>query len=146
VKTANANGALMGRRFPQRPPIRAVTANVSDLAVPSGKVVVFMFNPFGADLMTVLLSKLEEGLSGGTIEHLFVVYDNPVCGEVFDGSRYLKRWFARMFAYDHHELGFGPEVQEGVVIWQSLRGARPDAFADHDRPITTKDSFSAAIE
>ena len=105
-----------------------------------------MFNPFGADLMTVLLSKLEEGLSGGTIEHLFVVYDNPVCGEVFDGSRYLKRWFARMFAYDHHELGFGPEVQEGVVIWQSLRGARPDAFADHDRPITTKDSFSAAIE
>jgi SAM-dependent methyltransferase len=146
VKTANANGALMARRFPQRPPIRAVTANVSDLAVPSGRVVVFMFNPFGADLMATLLSKLEEGLSSGAIEHLFVVYDNPVCGEVFDGSRYLKRWFAEMLAYDQRELGFGPEVQEGVVIWQSLRGARPDAFADRDRPITTKDSLSAVIE
>jgi SAM-dependent methyltransferase len=131
VKTANANGAVMARRFPQRPPIRAVTANVADLAVPSGKVVVFMYNPFGPDLMASLLSKLEEGLSSG---------------EVFDGSKYLKRWFARTLAYDHHELGFGPEVQEGVVIWQSLRGARPDAFADRDRPITTKDNLSAAIE
>jgi SAM-dependent methyltransferase len=146
VKTANANGAVMARRFPQRPPIRAVTANVADLAVPSGKVVVFMYNPFGPDLMASLLSKLEEGLSSGAIEHLFVVYDIPVCGEVFDGSKYLKRWFARTLAYDHHELGFGPEVQEGVVIWQSLRGARPDAFADRDRPITTKDNLSAAIE
>lgn len=146
VKTANANGAVMAQHFPQRPPIRAVTSDVSDLAVPSGKVVVFMYNPFGPDLMAALLSKLEEGLSSGAIEHLFIVYDIPVCGEVFDGSEYLKRWFAETLAYDHHELGFGPEVREGVVIWQSLRGARPDAFADRDRPITTKDSLSAVIE
>ncbi|WP_144152694.1 class I SAM-dependent methyltransferase [Paraburkholderia sp. BCC1885] len=146
VKVANANGAVLARRFPQRPPIRAVTANVADLAVPSGKVVVFMFNPFGPELMATLLAKLEEGLAGGTLDHLFVVYDNPVCGEVFDGSGYLQRWFARMLAYDHRELGFGPEDQEGVVIWQSVRNARPDAFADRERPITSRDRLSAVIE
>lgn len=145
VKTANANAAEIARRFPQRPAIRAVTANIVDLALPSGKLVVFMFNPFGPELMASLLARLEAGLASGAIEHLFVVYDNPVCGDVFDGSAYLKRWFAQTFAYDRDELGFGPEVEEGVVIWQSARDARPDAFANRDRPITTKDRLSAAI-
>ncbi|MEW6339422.1 MAG: methyltransferase domain-containing protein [Pseudomonadota bacterium] len=146
VKTANANAAVLARRFPQRPPIRAVHANVADLAVPSGNVVVFMFNPFGPELMTTLLCKLEAGLASGAIAHLFVVYDNPVCGDVLDGSAYLKRWFAGMFAYDHHELGFGPESEEAVVIWQSLRGARPDLFAERNRPIAAKDLLIAVVE
>lgn len=146
VRTANANAVVMARHYPQRPPIRALHANVSDLRVPSGNVVVFMFNPFGPELMTVLLEKLEAGLASGAIQHLFVVYDNPVCGDVFDSSNHLKRWFAGVFAYDDNELGFGPEDQESVVVWQSLRGARPDAFADRDRRIATKDRLSASLE
>jgi len=146
VQTANRNAAIIARRFPARPPIRAVDANVADMTVPSGNVVVFMFNPFGPELMTTLLHKLEEALASGVIEHLFVVYDNPVCGDVFDGSGHLKRWFATTFEYDRHELGFGPEEREGVVIWQSVRGARPDAFTDRNRRITTKDKLSAAVE
>lgn len=146
VRTANVNAAAMARRFPQRPPIRAVNANVSELPVPSGNVVVFLFNPFGPGLMASLLGKLETGLASGAIQHLFIVYDNPVCGAVFDGSSYLKRWYAGVFAYDHHELGFGPEVEETVVVWQSVRGARPDGFADRNRTIKTKDRLSAGIE
>ena len=146
VKTANENAAAIARRFPARAPIRAVVANVADMAVPSGNVVVFMFNPFGPELMTTLLHKLEEALANGAIQHLFLVYDNPVCGDVFDGSEHLKRWFATMFDYDQHELGFGPEEREGVVIWQSVHGARPDAFTDRNRHITTKDKLSAAVE
>ena len=146
VRTANANAVVMARRYPQRPPIRALHANVSDLQFPSGNVVVFMFNPFGPELMASLLEKIEAALASGALEHLFIVYDNPVCGEVFDGSRHLKRWFARGFAYDHNEVGFGPEDQENVVIWQSVRGARPDVFPDRNRRITTKDRLSASLE
>ena len=146
VKTANANAAAIARRFPTRPPIRVVDANVADMAVPSGKVVVFMFNPFGAELMTTLRHKLEAALASAVVEHLFIVYDNPVCGDVFDASESLQRWFATTFEYDPSELGFGPEEQEGVVIWQSVRGARPDAFADRNRRIATKDKLSAAVE
>jgi SAM-dependent methyltransferase len=146
VRTANANAVVMARRYPQRPPIRALHANVSDLQFPSGNVVVFMFNPFGPELMASLLEKIEAGLASGALEHLFIVYDNPVCGEVFDGSRDLKRWFAEGFAYDHNEVGFGPEERENVVIWQSVRGARPDVFPDRNRRITTKDRLSASLE
>jgi SAM-dependent methyltransferase len=146
VRTANANAVVMARRYPQRPPIRALHANVSDLQFPSGNVVVFMFNPFGPELMASLLEKIEAGLASGALEHLFIVYDNPVCGEVFDGSRHLKRWFAEGFAYDHNEVGFGPEERENVVIWQSVRGARPDVFPDRNRRITTKDRLSASLE
>lgn len=146
VETANANAAAIARRFPARPPIRAVNANVANLATLSGKLVVFMFNPFGPDLMTTLLRNLEAGLASGAIQHLFIVYDIPVCGRVFDDSTYLRRWFATMFPYDPHELGFGPQVEDGVVIWQSVRGARPDAFTTRNRRITTKDRFSAVVE
>lgn len=131
VRTANANAAVMAQRYPQRPPIRALHANVADLQVPSGKMVIFMFNPFGPELMSALLEKLEVGLADGTVEHLFLVYDNPVYGEVFDKSRSLRRWFSGMFDYDDREVGFGPGDQESVVIWQSVHGARSDTFAEH---------------
>ena len=146
VRTANANAVVMARRFPQRPPIRALHADVADLTVPAGKTVVFLFNPFGPELMASLLEKLEAALASGAIQHLFVVYDNPVCGEVFDRSRHLRRWFSGVFPYARDEMGFGPEDQEAVVIWQSTRGARPDAFADRNRRITTKDCLSASLD
>lgn len=146
VRTANANAVVMARRFPQRPPIRALHANVADLQVPSGNVVVFMFNPFGVELMAALLAKLEAGLASGAIDHLFIVYDNPVCGEALDRSPLLRRWFAGVLAYDHNEIGFGPEDAESVVIWQSVRGARPDSYADRNRRIAAKDRLSASLE
>jgi SAM-dependent methyltransferase len=146
VKIANANGDAMAKRFPARPPIRAIHADVTDMAMPSGNVVLFLFNPFGPELIATLLQKLETGLASGIIQHLFLVYDNPVCGDVFDRSRSLKRWFSTMFAYEQHELGFGPLEQEGVVIWQSVRGARHDVFADRHRRISTKDRLCAIVE
>ncbi|RQN37646.1 class I SAM-dependent methyltransferase [Paraburkholderia tropica] len=146
VKTANENAIAIAGRFAHRPPIRAIAANVADLALPPGNAVVFLFNPFGPELMAALLAKLEAALASGASGHLFVVYDNPVCGDVFDASPHLQRWFARMFAYDSGELGFGPEEREGVVIWQSVRGARPDAFADRHRRITTRDRMSASLD
>ncbi|QGZ66428.1 class I SAM-dependent methyltransferase [Paraburkholderia acidisoli] len=146
VRTANRNAARIAQRFPYRPPIRAIAANVSDLTLPSGNLVVFLFNPFGAELMTALRHKLEAGLASGAIQHLFVVYDNPVCGEVFDGSPLLRRWFAGVFAYDHREVGYGPELEESVVVWQSRGHARPDVFADRERRITVKDRMSAALD
>lgn len=146
VKIANANGAAMARRFPARAPIHAVNANVTEMTLPSGKLVVFMFNPFGPELMAALLQKMEADLASGVIEHLFVVYDNPVCGHLFDGSSYLRRWFAATIAYDPGELGYGPEVEDGVVIWQSVQGARPETFSNRNRRITTKGTLSAVVE
>ncbi|WP_181969740.1 class I SAM-dependent methyltransferase [Paraburkholderia sp. DHOC27] len=146
VATANANAAAIARRFPARPPIRAVIADAENLALPAGKIVLFMFNPFGDELMATLLRNLEAGLASGEIEHLFIVYDIPVCGALFDASTALRRWFATTFPYDPDELGFGPEVADSVVIWQSVRGARPDAFAARNGRITTKDRFTAVIE
>lgn len=146
VRVANANAMKIAQRFPYRPPMRAFAQGVSELQLPAGHVAVFLFNPFGPDLMATLLDKLEAGLASGEIQHLFVIYDNPVCGAVFDRSTYLQRWFAGVFAYDRREVGYGPEIEESVVIWQSRRGARPDVFMDRARRIAVKDSLSASLE
>lgn len=146
VRTANANAVKIAQRFPHRPPIRAVSEGVSEMKLPAGNAVVFLYNPFGRDLMASLLGKLEAALESGSIRHLFVVYDNPVCGEIFDRSVHFKRWFSGVFAYDAREVGYGPELEESVVIWQSLRGARTDLFADRERRIVVKDRLSASLE
>lgn len=146
VEIANLNAARIARRFPARPPIRAFNADVANVTALSGKIVLFMFNPFGPDLMATLLRNLEVGLTDGAIQHLFIVYDIPVCGGLFDDSTYLRRWFAATLPYDPHELGFGPETEDGVVIWQSVRGARPDVYPTRSRRITTKGRYSAVVE
>ncbi len=145
VATANANAAAIGQRFPDRPPIRATTADVADLVLPNGKVVIFLFNPFGPELISALIRKLEKALSDRTITHLFAVYYHPVSGDIFDGAAALRRWYAATLPYDEHEIGFGPLESEGVVIWQSIRGARPDTCVHRNLPIASKDRLNAVV-
>jgi len=146
VRIANENAAVMARRYPERTPIHALKANVSELSLPAGKLVVFLYNPFGTPLMAALLKTLEADMAVGKIEHLFIVYDNPVCGHVFDASRALTRWFAGAYAYERGEIGYGPLDEEAVVIWQSMCGARPDEFADRERAIRVKDRLHASLD
>jgi predicted RNA methylase len=146
VNIANENAAVMAQRYPERTPIRALKANVSELSLPVGKLVVFLYNPFGTPLIAALLKTLEAGIAAGEIEHLFIVYDNPVCGHVFDASRAVTRWFAGAYPYEHGEIGYGPLDEEAVVIWQSVRGARPYEFSDRGRAIRVKDRLQASLD
>jgi SAM-dependent methyltransferase len=121
VSVANENAAIVARRFPERTPMRAFKADALELELPRGGLVVFLYNPFGAALVGKLQRNLETRLAAGEIEHLFVIYYNPVCAEVFDASPALVRCFARSIAYAPDELGYGAEDHLDVVIWQSAR-------------------------
>jgi SAM-dependent methyltransferase len=145
VQVANKNAALIARKFPERTPMKAMEANVSEVSLPAGKLVIFLYNPFADALISALLNKIEAALADET-EHLFVVYVNPVAGHLFDASPGLTRWFARAFSYQQDERGYGPEEQESAVIWQSVRGALQSSFADRHRPIRVKNSLRAVVE
>lgn len=121
VEIANSNAAIVARRFPQRTPMRAFVENALELKFSKGRLVIFLFNPFGAALMTTLLHNLEKGLADGTIEEMTVVYIYPVCAHVFDQSKMLTRQFAVSMPYASDEIGYGTEAQQDVIIWNSVQ-------------------------
>lgn len=131
---ARKNAAAIHRRFPERPPIDIVQGNAARFTAPAGKVVLFFYHSFDAEFIAHLAENLERSLAG-SLEHLFVIYYNPVWGEVLDRSPALVRWRADTMRYDPSELGFGPDSEDTVVVWQSLRGAYPQKHAGSDRRI-----------
>ncbi len=57
---------------------------------------------------------------------IYVIYYNPVWGEVFDGSPLLRRISATTTPYDATEIGYGPDATDVVVIWQDSHNAPSD--------------------
>jgi len=119
---ARANAASIAKRFPVRPPITIAEANVLDFTLPPGKIAIFAYHPFGLEIMTKVVTKLEAALAGDTA-HIFFVYDNPVHAEALDASPEFKRFYAQDIPYDESEIGYGVFTFDAVVIWQSVRGA-----------------------
>ncbi len=61
-------------------PIRSVHANATDFAFPEGKLVIYLFNPFGAATMRRVLDNLEASLRQQA-RHVVVVLLWPRCGD-----------------------------------------------------------------
>lgn len=134
VSTARANAATVHERFPERPAIEIVEDNAARFRWPDGRLVLFCYHSFDADLVGELVVSLERALAG-SVEHLFVIYYNPVWGALFDRSAAFERWYAAMLPYDPSEIGFGPDQSDSVVIWQSIRNAYPRRHVESGRRI-----------
>ncbi len=115
---ARGNARLVAGRHPARPAIDVFVGDATRVTLPEGNVVCFMYHPFGRTLLETLLATLERQLAVGG-RHAFVVYYNPVHGEVIDRSPRFARWRTMSLPYASDELGFGPDLSDTVVIWQS---------------------------
>jgi hypothetical protein len=69
-----------------------------------------------------------------------------VCGDLFDNSPKLSRWFAASLPYDRAELGFGPDIEDSVVIWQGVPNRRPARPGAHRRIIVVDPRYRADVE
>lgn len=124
---ARRNAARMAELHPGRTAIRVVVADASTFPLPAGDLVVFLYHPFGAELVARVVSGIEAALAAEP-RRLYVVYYNPVAGECFDASKRLRRRFAGMLPYAAAELGYGPDTEDTVVIWQGgAHASAPDS-------------------
>jgi SAM-dependent methyltransferase len=64
-----------------------VHGDATEFAFPEGDLVVFLFNPFGPELMAKVAANLELRRHG----KLYVIYVKPYFGHIFDASRGIKR-------------------------------------------------------
>lgn len=132
--TARLNIAKVARRFPERQGVTIVCADVCDFPLPPDKLACFNYHAFGPEIVARIIKKFETALAGDT-PHMFLIYYNPVHFELFDASPAFRRFYAQQIPYDKSEIGFGPDEDDAVVIWQSARGAIPTQHQGADRKI-----------
>jgi SAM-dependent methyltransferase len=143
--TARANADTIARQFPERPKVTIANANVVDFPLPAGKVVLFNYHAFGAELIAKIVARCEAALASGELPHMFFVYYNPVHSEAFDASPALERFYVEQIPYDKSEIGFGPDRSDVVAIWQSVRGSVPTPHKRTDRKIIRIHSMGAGL-
>ena len=133
--TARSNTSKVARRFSDRRPVKIITANACEYPLPPGRLTCFNYHAFGRELVSQIVRKFEEGLAGDT-PHMFFVYYNPVHFELFDASPAFKRFYAQQLPYHDSEIGFGPDQDDAVVIWQSVCGAVAEKHEGANRKIS----------
>jgi SAM-dependent methyltransferase len=144
ARIARSNAIKVQRRFPDRPQIQIITGNGLDNLPTNGKIVFYIYHAFGPALMSELIHKIESALLL-TLEHVFIVYHNPVCGNLLDSSPALGRWNASTLAFQAGDIDHWGNQFDTVVIWQSIRGARPGSCPDANRPIVIVKPNTAAL-
>lgn len=118
AKIARSNATRVARAHPQRTAIRVATGDASDFPLPDGDLVIFLYNPFGPELVARVAAQVEAALRVGG-RRIFVVYCTPVAPECFDAVPGLKRRYAGDLPFAPEEIGFGPGEADAVVIWES---------------------------
>ena len=81
---------------------------------------IYFYHSFGKELFKELVSNLEKSLINN-IDHLFFIYLNPVNGFILDNSESFTRFMAAKYKLPKKEIGFGPDVEDSVVVWQSVK-------------------------
>lgn len=126
---ARKNVAIVSSRHPQRTPVRIVVADAAAFSFPAGNLVLFLYNPFGAELMAQVVHSVEAAMAAEN-RSVYVIYYNPINGHCFDASPLLRRRFARVLPYASEEIGYGPDDDDPLVIWQGGAAPAPTEVAD----------------
>ncbi len=135
AEIARRNASIVAQRHPQRTAVRVAVADASEFPFPAGDLVLFLYHPFGAELVAKVVAQLEATLTAGR-SSIYVVYYNPVAGHCFDASPHLHRRFAGTLPYAAEERGYGPDEADAVVIWEGGIAATSPTIAGADARIT----------
>ena len=118
VATAKHNAELIAQRFPRRTPIRIELADATRFQFPAGNLVIFLYNPFDDTAIAKVAEAVNAAIASDLNRVVYVVYYNPVAGHRFDASPLLRRYLAATLPYGADELGYGPDTEDPIVIWQ----------------------------
>lgn len=120
VAQARHNIGLVEAKYPQRPRMEVAHGDAMLFPYPEGDLVVFLFHPFHRELVSALLIRLQEAAQLADRE-IFIIYENPVYGEVIDAAPWLQRWYSKTVFHAPEEVGHSVGDGELVVIWRNER-------------------------
>ena len=144
AEIARQNAATVSRRRGQQVPIEVQVGDATTTAAPAVRMVYFLYNPFDAVLIGAVAGNIVAQL-GERLEHAFIVYYNPVHAQVFDRSPHFARWSARRLSYAADEVGYGPDLDDSVLVWQTVPGRYPPQPGAGQQVIVDRDLTRAMI-
>jgi SAM-dependent methyltransferase len=117
AKIARKNAQIIKTRFPGRTGIVIKEGDASAFEIPSGNIVVYLYNPFGEEILSKVIATLEAAIAAEQRE-VYVVYMYPSFSDRIDASPVFKRFFETRVDFAPEERGYG-DVSEGkFIIWR----------------------------
>jgi len=111
-QVACQNIESLSRRTGESLPFELISGDATEFEIPTGKCVVFLFNPFQGTTFSRVIRNLETALTDGTDE-IYVIYNNPVCRQEMDTSPAFQVFHDR----PHHD------PYRAFVIYQGRAGS-----------------------
>lgn len=145
AEVARANAAVIAARHPDRPPIEIEVGDATAVEPHAEQVVYFFYHALPRPVTAALVANLERQLAAGRLRHMFLVYYDPVWGDIMDASPSLSRWAAETFPYAPEEIGYGPDLKDSVVIWQGGSTKHPPRPGATRRIVVTKPLWYAEL-
>lgn len=123
AEMARANAAIMAQRYPERTRVTIQTGDAGAFVFPAGDLVLFLYDPFGETTMREVVARLETALA---VERrsVYVLYYLPKSAHCFDASPALTRSVTRTYRYSPEEVGYGPDLEDTLMIWRG--GTAPE--------------------
>jgi SAM-dependent methyltransferase len=117
VQIARTNAERIANYHSGRTRVRIEVGDATEYPIPTGDVVLFMYNPFDEAMIGKMAARVEAALALES-RRVFVVYINPKFGGCFDAVPSLRRQFTGRIPCAREELGFGTVGEELVAVWQ----------------------------
>jgi SAM-dependent methyltransferase len=117
AKIARKNAQLIKTRFPNRTEIAIKEGDACAFQIPSGNIVVYLYNPFSEEILSKVIAALEAAIATEQRE-VYVVYMYPSFSDCIDVWPVFKRFFETRVDFAPEERGYG-DVSEGkFIIWR----------------------------
>jgi SAM-dependent methyltransferase len=122
AKIARKNVQIIENRFPGRSRIVVEERDAGTFEFPPEKFVVYIYNPFGAEVLLKVVAALEKAIAA---EHrdIFVIYMYPNLMQCLDASPVLSRYFEATATFAPEEVGYGHISEGKFVIWRGGQAA-----------------------
>lgn len=138
------NAQKIAQSFPGRAKISVEQGDATTIELPRGQAVVFMYHSFGRATLAPIISRLEQLARIG--QDIFVIFENPVNGDMIEQSTSFSRWYAKQVPCDPDEIDHHSDADDGVVVWRSIATMTSDWIDRNDfKIVVTKPTWRAEI-
>lgn len=138
------NAQKIADSFPDRAQISVKQGDAIAVELQGDRLVIFMYHSFGRATLTSIINKLEKLVEAG--RDIFVIFENPVNGDLLEQSTQFGRWYAEQVPCDPDEINHHSDANDGFVIWRSINTIAVDRSAYNKFEILiTKPTWRAEV-